>query len=319
MRILSFILITSFILSSCGEKNKVNDFGIGKHLPNSIINNQLLFSSFEEEYSFPIWFNDSLIRENQIVKITRKIYPLGQQIDISDSIFFLPVKTVSYMFDKNGRVSALEVILTRDNQEISKVHLKYGSLDDKIGYAPYKIVKNEGFHSKNEKISDLPSYDVQKVTDKYIQLVLKKSKENLFVINDDNGWGAFRITKKLHPAANDKLVLGTMYHPLKSYSVENTIKESNVQIFEYQKDLISEITTIDYPFQSKRSFQYDRRGYCTSFVDSMFSDEEFLSRTISKFTNNMHFSPTKIVHEKANMKGESSFHYLELFEYEYRN
>lgn len=284
-----------------------------------MINNQLLFSSFEEEYSFPNWFNDSLILEKKIAKIIRKIYPLGLQIDQSDSLSIRPIKTVTYQFDKKGKISFVEIVLTRDNQVISTVQLKYGSLNEKIGYASFTIVKNDGFQTKKEESTEIPMYEVKKLSVDYIQFTLKKRAGQLFVINENKNWGPFRINKKLHPAAEDVLILGSMFRPLKSYSVENTNQESNVENFEYKKDLISEITSIDYPFQSKRSFQYDRRGYCTSYIDSLFSEKEFLSRTISKYTNNMQFSPTQIAHVKENMKGESSFHFLEVFAYEYRN
>ncbi len=319
MRILLSMLFTSIFLASCGDKSKVNDFGIGIHRPNSIIDNQLMFSSFEEEYSFPNWFNDSLILEKKIAKIIRKIYPLGRKIKESDSLSVLPIKTVTYQFDKKGKISFVEIILTRDNQVISTLQLKYGSLNEKIGYAPFTIVKNDGFHTKKEESTEIPMYEVKKLTGDYFQFALKKRAEQLFVMNENKNWGPFRINKKLHPAEEDRLVLGSMFRPLKSYSVENTNQESKVEKFEYRKDLITEITSVDYPFQSKRSFQYDRRGYCTSYIDSLFSEEEFLSRTISKFTNNMQFSPTQIAHVKESMNGESSFHFLEVFEYEYRN
>lgn len=321
---LPFLFVVA-MLFSCNGKKKENDFGIGKHKPNSLIRNHLLFSSFDEAYSFPIWFDDSIVISKKIASITRNIFPESVDLKRLDSGRVVPAQTFHYFFGKNGQVKKVVHLNYFDHKLIGKSTYEYSPTNIHNGYAKAKRKTEFTFNTLPSKPNDAKSNPLMKrvsQAEKKDEYFLKfkgiNHDEHLFIVPSIKNWGSFRIHQKLKPGSNDQIIIGSAYMPKKKYSVSNTVREKDVQKFEYEKGLIRRIENDKTPFVSTRSFQYDRRGYCISYVDSLFSDGAFLSRTVSKFSNNMFFNPKEIAHRKENAEGEEVFTFFETFEYEYK-
>jgi hypothetical protein len=312
-------------LLSCSNDKKETDFGIGLHTPNSVIRNHLLFSSFDKDFSFPIWFDDSLIQAKKISHVVRNIFPQSSELERLDSGRVVPAETYHYFFRTDGSVEKVIHFTYFDNKMIGKSTYHYGLLNNLLGFAPTQLDTDFPFDSeigdsraKKSKGSKKVILDHVKTEEKYASFKNSSTNERLFLLPDAKYWGPMRVNQKLKPNPEDKIIKGTSYMPLKKYQVKNTIEEFSVEKFTYKKNLIQKIETNKSPFQTKRHFQYDRRGYCISFIDSTNTDGRYLSRTVSQFTNNMDFSPIKIVHKKYNGLGEEAYTFFETFEYEYR-
>ncbi len=321
---ISFLFVAAILLS-CSDKEKENDFGIGKNRPNSLIRNHLLFSSFDQAFSFPVWFDDSVIVANEILSITRNVFPESVDLKRLDSGRVVPAETFHYFFRKNGQIEKVVHLAYFDYKLIGKSTYRYSQFDIDNGFAKVKRQTEFTFNSlpnASDKSGQSQLYrKINHPKEKdapYLKYKSDYDGDHLFIVPNKKFWGPFRIHQKLKPGPSDQIILGSAYLPLKKYSVTNTVRENNVQKFYYQKELIKRIDEDDSPFRSTRSFQYDRRGYCISYIDSLFSENDFLSRTVSKFTNNMFFSPLEIAHRKENFDGEEVFTYFETFEYEYR-
>ncbi len=319
------LLFGLLFLVSCSDKEKENDFGIGKYRPNSMIRNHLLFSSFDEAYSFPIWFDDSIIAAKKIASITRNIFPESVDLKRLDSGRVVPAETFHYYFRKDGQIEKVVHLAYFDHKLIGKSTYVYSATNSENGYANAKRTTEFTFNSLPENVKTEKKNPLlkqvsmpQEKNEAYLKFKGLSENEHLFIVSNSKKWGPFRIHQKLKPGPKDQIIIGSAYMPLKKYSVTNTVREKDVQQFAYEKGLIRRITKADEPFVTTRNFQYDRRGYCISFVDSLFSDKEFLSRTVAKFENNMNFSPKEITHRKENFEGEEVFTYFETFEYEYR-
>lgn len=318
-------IVSLFLMLSCVSEEKENDFGIGKNAPNSLIRNHLLFSSLEKEFSFPIWFHDSLIAANKIKHITRNIFPQTEEMERLDSGRVVPAETYHYFFRANGSVEKVIHFTYFDHKLIGKSTYRYAQMNGTYGFSAPQLETDFPFDSEinsTEKMakpsSSRPLSSLIKATKKYALFKNAVSKEQLFVLPDEKYWGPLKIENELHPAPTDKLLIGTAFLPLKKYQVKNTVEESAVQKWTYEKGLIKRIESSEYPFQTNRTFQYDRRGYCISFIDSTFTDGTFLSRTVSRFSNNMLFTPVQIRHKKFNAAGEEAYTFYETFDYEYR-
>lgn len=317
-------LFSVLFLLSCSGRKKETDFGIGKNRPNSLIRNQLLFSSFEKEFSFPIWFDDSIIAAKKIERITRNIYPETVHVKELDSGRVVPTASYQYFFKKNGQIEKVIYSTYFDYKMIGQSTYKYGWVNDENGFAKTKKETEYTFNGspKNTQKTNSEQYvltqELEEDDNRYLKFENLNSKENLFILPNTKKWSSFRLHKELKPTSKDILLVGSAYKPLKRYKLKNTIQEFDVQEFIYEKELIRRIKQKDYPFSNTRDFQYDRRGYVISYIDSLFSDEEFLSRTVSKFSNNMFFCPDQIQHRKENTLNEIVYTYYETFQYEYR-
>jgi hypothetical protein len=319
-------LLLCLLILSCGGEGKRKLFNLRKSYPPSLIRNHLLFSDLSNEYSFPIWFHDSLVELNKISKVTRLIYPKRlTEASRGDSILNVPSETIEYFFRTDGTIENIKRSFYFDDRKISEFDFLYPKPPNKHGFAQVKVVKNNLSKAKSTTSEtanftevNFKLYDEKKVENQFIEFENRNTGDFLYVIPKKEFWGALNIDRYIRPNPNDVLILGDLGAPKKIYQVENKVNETNVVEYSYKKGSIKTIQTNNYPFHTTRFFTYDKRGYCIGYIDSTFSDNSFLTRTISNFENNMSFSPTKIYHRKENSENKLTLINYEEFVYEYR-
>jgi hypothetical protein len=314
------------IFFSCTENGKRKIFDLKKTNPPSLIHNHLLFSDFSNEFSFPIWFNDSMIRTNKIKKITRNIYPkrlLNKAIN--DTLFQMPSETVIYEFGVEGNVEKVSHLFFFDDRKISQFEYVYPYLANNTGFASVRLDSMVVFKDKIpvslNTIRDLELFALYnfKKSDKGFSIFENRmTGDFLFCLSDKKLWRPLEIDREFRPNPKDLILLGNPLKPEKIYQVKNKINEKNVQQFNYKNGSIQVIRKDAYPFNTARYFTYDKIGYCTGYIDSTFSEDTFLTRTLSNFENNIIFSPTKILNKKENSDGKMILINYQEFIYEYR-
>lgn len=313
-----FLLLQACSSDSAYSKKK----GKKKDLP-SFIQMNTVFTESERNVSFPIWFNDSMVKGNHISKITRSFYLVeendeGYQWELTNEI---PREKREYWFTPEGHVKQLNVSYYYDNQVIGNVSFLYDGTKDENGFSKVKQGGDKDFQwDASEDNSSFYFYIHKKVktTTKYLAYQNDQTGDYLFYMLNKKFWGPLSIDTILQPTPKDIVVLGKPYKPNKIYRVQNKVSETDVQLFEYKdkKHRIATITRLEYPFDHKRTLLYTKNGTCNGYIDSTFSIKKYLNRTISEIDFNAKKLPVKISHKKESQLNNSSLVSIELLKYE---
>lgn len=300
--ILPAILI---FLISCNAIRKKRRHEKTRPVQTFIFNMESVFTDAEQNVSFPIWFNDSIIKNNKIKRVVRNIYPIG-----NPDKYTSPKETRLYDFNEQGGLISVSIKKFYDNMTVEDVTFIYSSVKDEMGYSDVKIVNGE------HQIEDEGDYTIhlkEEYSDKYLVYSNENTGDYLFYMLNKKNWGALSIDSILHPTPADLIVLGSTFKPLKMYRVHNTVSESNVVDLSYNKNgrVIERISFEKYPFYYKRYISYSDNGYCTGFIDSTFSSDRYLTRTKNTFQTNNKNLPIKLTKKKPGGSG------AEIFQYEY--
>lgn len=256
----------------------------------SILNLSFAYSEGERIISFPVLFNDSIVKQRCIRSIDRVFYYASSDSTESGDADVIPEKKISYFFDKSGLLHEMIIGNFYDNRIISTIRISYTEHQPQTGYAKAKF--NEQLNTE-----DFPYHEFRqlKSTKNLVHFENTRTKSQLFVVPDKKNWKPLVIDTLCHPGRNDMIVWGSLKHPEKIYRVQNLVEESNVRSFTYKHGVLNHIEWTDDPFKIHRTFRFDKSGNCIGFVDSTFSMGGFVVAADFKFElkNNLPVSVTK--------------------------
>jgi hypothetical protein len=282
---------------------------------------QTLFTDAEQHVSFPNWFNDSLIAQAKIRKITRLYFlPIEDAEATDEPALSRPREKREYWFYPNGNMRALHITNYYDEQEIGKVAFHYANKRDTYGYST--STKTSQIDPMDDNLY-FKSHTKIKYTNKYLAYQNDQSGDYLFYMLHKKYWGPLSIDSILKPTPKDNVILGFPMHPIKKYKVANKVNESEIKLYTYALNRKTSVKTIqkidkqDYPFQTKRSFTFTKAGIAKGYTDSTFSNSTFLTRTITEFIRNKKQFPEKVMHKKDNPWSKAKLSAIEHFQYEY--
>ncbi len=311
MRIWSYLLII-LVFSSCSEvKKKMIRTKKVEH-QSFLINLGHTYSEVENNVSFPIWFNDTLVKNRKIKSISRHIFP---PYDGSEADKQIPIETKSYQFDEKGEVLKFEVDRFYEYVKVGSLTFDYLAAKDEYGYSPVQISNTT---EKNEIADQFSIFEKEEYAEKFLVYKGQESGDYLFYLKNKANWGGLSVDSILRPTPNDIVVFGTPMKPNKSYQVENTVNEFNVVKYNYSKgdDFLLKQEINKFPFHTLRSIEYDDKGQCVGFIDSTFSGEKYLTRRNSRFIFEKGL-PVKLIHESKSNNAEHGFIQVEEFVYEF--
>jgi hypothetical protein len=284
----------------------------------------VVFTDSEKYLSFPVWFNDSIVAQNKITKITRshffvEVEDSNEVIDLSKDI---PREKTEYWFYPNGQIYKLKVTYYYDDEEIGNVSFNYKTMKDQYGFAVVMRSEDQNQYVDTEDSDmDFPFkvHQLEKRTKKYLAYQDDETGDYLFYMLNKKYWGPLSVDSILNPMQKDLIILGSPYFPVKQYRVRNKVNEMDVQEITYYPNGKSVNTIIrhDYPFERRRSVQYNTKGICTGYIDSTFSGKLFLTRTLNEISSDKSNRPTKIIHKKENQLDKTARISIELLNYEY--
>jgi hypothetical protein len=288
-------------------------FRRGKKISNDFVfEMQHFFSESEENMSFPIWFDDSLIRENKVKDIHRKIFNLNGKVDD-----FASLKAEKrYSFDDNGQLKSVQIIEYYEGQKISDVTFTYSGVKDIHGFQKVKMNKT---NVSDIELTGYEFYEMEQTASNFMAYVNIENGNYLFFLPNEKHWGALSVDSILGPTGEDLVVYGTPEKPTKRYHVVNRVNESDVKTIEYGKKTNNptEIKFEREPFDYKRTIEYNKKGDCTGFVDSTFSMDRYLMRKHSEFTFANNQLPTSVTHTSAQTNDNEKNFQIETFDYTY--
>ena len=328
-RIISVFIIV-FGLLACGKGNEKSTKNYIPKNKKQWINPLFFNDNFEAELSFPLWFDDSLIRSSNIYKITKRIFPrIIDDTNSISSIEKMPREKREYYFDASGKVLYLVIYYYYDDREIARSSFIYQGKMDRNGFrnvAPDIFKHLSDADSINDFSTDFQSereynyviyrfwYNKPKATC-YEDI---ETNDRIYFLKQKKYWSPLSVDSILKPAINDWVVWGTPKKPFKRYKVENKVKEKEVYLYNYwPTGVLKERIIEDYPFEIKRSYLYNKKNQWISYIDSTFSENNFITRTVHHFEYDHTGKPIFLKHKKENSAGEASY-YLETFSYEIR-
>lgn len=307
------VLMLVVILLSCSDDSKRSRRAKAMNQKDFIMNLHLVYSDAEDNVSFPLWFNDSLIKANSISMITRSCYSPTE--DEEDSLNLTLKKR--YYFDREGEVTRLEITQYYDEQQISTVSFDYDQSIDPYGMRSLKKVS--GFAADDQSEHAYKRHEKAIYTPAYLVYLDEDAGNYLFYVTDKNYWGVYSVDTMLNPTPQDKVVYGTPRRPSKLFQIENKVNETNVVNYEYSNSNgpIERIIWDNHPFLYKRTFHYAKGGDFDYFIDSTFSNDTYLSRAISRFYSDVPGLPKKMIRKRSIERSDSGDFELELFDYEF--
>jgi hypothetical protein len=318
-----FLFLSVILFASCQAKRDDEKAAAPILRPAAMIHYQMLYSEMEREISFPLWFNDSLIKDHKIRSITRSIYPRQKGDSLMDTTSTVPREQWTYLFKKNGTLERIYHRTFYDDRLISMFLFRYPQKTLGNFYSQVQMDSLVRFEQNTTKpltvdrTEDMYRMYSQKNTNKdFSSYQNKESRDVLFLLHSKKKRNPLDIGKLLSPTPIDRIILGDLPYPEKIYSVENKVKEKRVRTFEYENNSVIRVVTNDFPFKSIRTFSYDSIGYCNGYIDSLFGDNTFLTQTKTQFLLNQFHTPNSVVHFKQNQESSSGFSYIENFQYE---
>lgn len=308
---LFFAFVGVCLLSACSEGKKPSIFKKKDRYKPFLINIQNYFSESEQDVSFPIWFDDSMIVNKGIKTIKRSTYALNEDIETGG----FPKEVKVYHFDKKGQLEKHEVIEYYENVEVSHVQFDYLSGKDENGFA--KVRRKNMKKSQGKEFYHV--YQKEKYAKKFLAYRDEESGDYLFYMMDEHHLGPLSIDTILKPTPSDVIVLGSPDFPEKRYQVENRVKERNVveTVYNQKMNAVEEIRFEKEPFTYHRTVNYSKEGDCQGFVDSTFSIDQFLMARTSDFKLNRDRLPARLVHKTERHDDQGENIQYETFEYVY--
>ena len=303
----------ALVLLSCQEK-KEHISGQNSEIPKSFIFNMTqMYNSTEDNISFPLWFNDSIIRAKGIKCIKRKLYNSSNNEEDSPGLKEIKI----YSFSSEGYVTSINVARYYERYCIDSLLYSYKGTPDSYGYSTLNVIN---FFGREMKASTEHAirHKKEEYNAKFLIYSDEKTGGRLFFLTKKKNWGVLSVDSILNPNPNDLIVFGTPKKPVKSYQVENTVTESKVISYTYLEEGIhpKKINSSLDPFINIKYLEYNEQGICTGFIDSTFNNDVFITGKVSTFVFKDNL-PFQTIHKINFCNKENEFLQIEKFEYDF--
>ncbi len=303
-----YLLIGIIGLTACGTK-QAEKTGTSALKP-TLIHPLFFQDEVAAVINFPFWFNDSIIRKNNIESFELLTY--GSVVDEEANEKKFPKKSVHYHFNKKGHLSYIQQ--TNFSEGIIISHQTFEIIESLK--PPYHGVKrlNNTYGIENSSYLIIPfKYKVN-----VHQFDNNQKGERLHYIANEKYAGALSVDSIASPGPSDWIIIGTPERPIKRYRVKNKVSESAVTHYTYKTDnLPANTTNEDFPFTKKRSYNYAKNGVFSGYTDSTFIDNTFVTRNLNVLLYNKKGLPIGIVHKKDHVDGTANFISKEIIRYNY--
>jgi hypothetical protein len=272
---------------------------------------QALYTDADDDFSFPLWFNEKMISNQKISAITRRIY----STEMNAAERQLREKR-QYCFNQNGVLRCVVIRHYFDDEEIGMERYDYPNGHDANGYARYQVVKDtsrlDAFQDVNVPEVKIAHYPVYVGTDFLVYRSSRTGKMRHYFPS-----GKMQKVDSIQvPQVYDEVILGSAFNPIVRYiSGKDEIKsEFTRYVYSKKTGAIARILFYRGPFTTKRTFEYNAKGKCTGFIDATFHKAKSLTSFHTEFTLNDKGNPIKVntfknINENSTILQSEQFHY----------
>jgi hypothetical protein len=308
---------------SCGTGEKNLNSGNRVESPKAFLfRMQHFFTESENLMSFPLWFEDSIIASNGISHFSREIFhiSLNSGGETEEKELDLREKR-DYFFNKAGTLDSMVIQYFFDDLKIGIVSFYYDEKLDKNGFCKMvrRLIRIPGDGGLTSAELPFHLFNQRWSSNKFLSFKDQGSGIKYHYMLNKKYYGPLSVDSIINPGPDDVVFLGSPLRPEKKYSVVNKVHERNVHLYDYFEDSenLKSYTRSEFPFDVKRNILYGKNGFCTGYVDSTFSDRNFLTRTTNNFTLNKNKLPIRLDRLKENQESKSSLVSVEKYEYEF--
>lgn len=315
------VLIFSIsVLLGCNETSRPKTKDAEERFGRDVIHYERLYNDTENALSFPVWFDAKIICDEGIERIDRSIYSVDAEdtLDNGDAIQSLRERR-QYWFFPSGRMKKVRVSHFYDDTDVGHMTFGYYDTIDRYGFSAAYKMDATGFLPDADLPADFP-FRLDRFIERNDKRIVYKdevSKSQLFAFTNSRFWGVVSIDSIANPRSEDWIVFGNMKLPIRQFHLRNKVLiEEDTRYSRNKNGSPKRILSDNYPFYVRRSFVYGKKRQCVAFIDSTFSDEGFLSRTINKIKRDAQGRVTKIVRSKENQRNNTNIIRVEYFHYE---
>lgn len=326
LRIVVCLFFGVLMLTQCGSEETAQAPVFEPKNERQWLNALVLDESFQNDLSFPIWFDDSLVRANNIVKITHRIYGSFDEQVVDSALIHktFPNEKREFYFDQNGLVDRIVIYAYYDDREVYRISYVYQGNMDKNGFR--RLVRLHHYQiAREDEVIYFPDYNDRSHTYRVHEAVSWNRKKQSYrdpnthnaihVLRDSKYWGALSVDSIAKPNPLDWVVWGNPKKPHKRYHVRNTVLESEVHRYTYwASGLLKTRTITGYHFSNKRDFTYDQQSTWVGYEDSLFSNDRYIQHTSHRFGFDGQNRPNELRHFR-NVQNKDVLLYLETFRY----
>lgn len=323
------LMIFGLSLFSCGDEEAI--LHEEPRAKEQWLNPIFYDSDFEHELNFPHFFSDSFIRARGVIQIERSIYSGSQMLQSEEekNIRNIPREQIIYSFDSQGQVEQIVFSDNIDDREITRNVFGYKGEIDQSGYRYVELLSyktsfpkaNEDQFSTNrnpETHGQYLWYEPPVHTAKMSYFKQKEKQEKLIVIPSWKFWGPLSVDTIAHPQEVDWIILGKVTRPHRRYKVKNVVEESNTHQYQYYRTgALKRMIRNDYPIEQHRSFLYNEQERWIGYIDSSFTEKQFLSRTVHDILYDEENKPIEIIHRKM-IADKQGYTFRETLRYEFK-
>lgn len=302
-----FLLYGLILLASCQQQTETKYHSLKKlkAFP-TLLNFNSCFTSAEKELSFPVWFNDSILLAHGVKEIIRTNLISEEGSEDEE----LRQRRV-YTYDKKGNLTKLVIEEYYEGSLINSSEFHYKGSKDEFGFAEVKRQAKQTEYPDHNRIYTKSYFE------NYLSYTGEDHDQRLYFLPDSKHWKALTIDSMLRPDETDFIVYGTPDHRLRQFRIANKIEESDITEFllDASDKVIVEMKIDNYPFATKRTYNYGESDKCIGFLDSLFSGDKFLNSVKTTISYQKAVLPITVYHRHLNISGELIYTETEQFSY----
>lgn len=249
--------------------------------------------------SFPIWFNDDIIKRDSISGLNFSIYRFQESQSVKLPKDTFPDEVWRFSFSQEGWVK--EIVLEEYSEAIliAEHQFDYRESPDSLGYCSpnvstkYLFKENQtsiqGIFDQVEdlKVFDRLVFEVQDSVAVTYKNALSTLKEKHVFIIDSSSWNVHFIDEHFKANGTYLYYYGYPKQYYESFKLNNLVDKTLRQRRSYfENGVVKTQEHHDGGFYNTRNFIYNESGLCTAFKDSIFSNgKEFVNaeRSIIEF------------------------------------
>lgn len=250
------------------------------------------FNETENDFSFPVFFEQEIIRKHRIKRIERKKY---EYTDGDSSL----VESYTYYFSPSGFIHEIDINYFYEEFLIDHYTLRYPSKCNYEGYA-LPVVMHHGKDSLKAESAKYP-FDIHlyKRENTFASTYLDfQTKGNYYFLKDKNA-GIYKVGREIHPHKKDLIFYGNIRKSKKWHRLQNKVIENDVALFTYEKNHLVKNVFKKSNFLARRHYRYNRYSL-DNIVDSVFVKNVFLHTEQISFVYQKDHLPVEWVWKRGN-------------------
>ncbi|PWL32943.1 MAG: hypothetical protein DCO96_00910 [Fluviicola sp. XM-24bin1] len=303
LRSVIFLLLIGGSIVSCSEIRKKRSQEKSPELKSFLFRTDYFVAGDDLNFSFPVWFNDSLVAKEKIKTIVHRWYSDTKGGESGGEL----QKIRRYTFDESGILISVQQQRYYENIQVENITFKYKEAPDALGYATLKAI--DSLHP--EDAVEYITYSKDTYHDAYAVYENDHTGDFLFCLLNKRYQEIVTVDSLFGPTPDDIVQYGKPSKPYKRFQIENLVEEKQVSRYRYFKES-SELRyrrSESYPFSNKTYVTVGKDGSCTGFIDSTFSAGEYLNRTVSTFSYNKRKLPNRLAHKGMRNGKYETFEY----------